>query len=508
MLPLSHTIRRPGRYLLPLLLLALALRLAFLGQKPFWSDEGVGWWMALGEVTRDAPRIYPWAFGWAPGLLGWHEAAGRLPSVLAGVLLVAVIYALGKALSGPRTGLYAAALATVSAYLVPMSQEMRLYSLLGLEIAVALWAFLRMEEGKGGWGAWLVLLAAGVAGQYTHCFFLAVLGYLGAAGFLKAGWRNWRAWGKYALLLAAVALAALPEMQLSAGVAQARPHLLASDLAHLGTNAGRVVRSYFAFHFGSYLTNLPGGLKAYLGSHPLYLAGAAAMALTGMVAIFCTLWTAASLAGGRSFRAWAVRLLLGMLVLFTLIFLAVDVSTAAHLVFVYVPFLLLTALFLSVSQGRYGKAGLGLLALLSVVSLAAHYRSPQFPHERADWRAAGRLLQSQWQPGDALFMLRARDAWYTLKFYYPDLTEEALYQPRHDSVSAGAAERSARWAQYQRTRRFDDLLRDHPRVWVLESDAGWDPPGPAQSWDFGPNLQVHRLERSDSRVLSAAETAP
>ena len=110
-------------WLILILFMAAILRLLLLGDKPFWADEGIAWWMALGEIEHDAPAIYRYAFGWAAQLFGWNEFAGRLPSALFGVLSVAVIYAIGKTVFNHRFGLSAAVLASISAYLIPLSQE-------------------------------------------------------------------------------------------------------------------------------------------------------------------------------------------------------------------------------------------------------------------------------------------------------------------------------------------------------------------------------------------------
>jgi 4-amino-4-deoxy-L-arabinose transferase-like glycosyltransferase len=479
--------------------MGVILRLLLLRDKSLWADEGVGWWMALGEIEHDAPAIYRYAFGWAVQLFGWNEFASRLPSALFGVLSVAVIYAIGKSVFDRRFGLYAAALSSISAYLIPLSQELRIYSLLGLELWLVLWCFLmilRDEQAHIGW--WIGFLLVGIAGQYTHCFFIFVLLYLGAVLIFIRGW-EWRPHHfKYLAVIVIVLLLALPEVLNTLTVASERRIIYAGDLSHLKMSVFRVLRAYFGFLFGDYLTNLPGTIIPYLKIHPIRLATGLAMTGTWIALGFLASKQSLRMARRGDFQALGVRIFIGMMGVFTLLFVVIDVSTSGHLIFVYVPFVFLLATF----WRRHGALTMiitSLFLVLTATSLIAHYTSPTFVHERADWRAAGTLLKQKLESTDTVLLLRGRDAYYTLKFYFPGMKCDLYYQPRHDPALLESEKLMNWWAQASFDEKVSSLLGDHTRVWVLESELAWNPGEglddcAIQRWDFGYNLQVHLVE--------------
>lgn len=486
--------------MIAILSIGVVLRLLLLGDKPFWADEGVGWWMALGEIEHDAPAIYGYAFGWAAQLFGWNEFAGRLPSVLFGVLSVAVIYAIGKSVFNRRFGLYAAALASISAYLIPLSQEMRIYSLLGLEMWLALWFFLmilRDERAHTGW--WTGLLLVGIAGQYTHCFFIFVLIYLGAVLIVVRGW-GWRSHQiKYLAVIIAVLLLALPELLNTFSAAGERRTLFAADFYHLKMNALRVILSYFCFLFGDYLTNLPGTIIPYLKVHSFRLVTGLAMTGAWIALGFLASKQSLRMARRGDFQALVVRIFIGMLAVFTLLFVVIDVSTSGHLIFVYVPFVFLLATFWTRRHGALKMVITVLFLVLTSTALVTHYTSSTFACERADWRAAGDLLERRLETDDAVLILRARNAYYTLKFYLPEMKGDLYYQPRHDPALSENEELMDWWVQTSFDEKVSSLLGDHSRVWVVESELAWEPGEglddcAIQRWDFGYNLQVHLVE--------------
>lgn len=82
-------------------------------------------------------------------VVGPLDLAARLPSVLAGLLLVVVLYLYGRSLAGPLAGLAAAFLAATSVPLVAWSREAWLYALFLLLWMAALYLFDRaVAEGS------------------------------------------------------------------------------------------------------------------------------------------------------------------------------------------------------------------------------------------------------------------------------------------------------------------------------------------------------------------------
>jgi hypothetical protein len=149
-----------------LMVLALGLRLAFLGQ-PMRYDEAITY-----NEFASRPLYYGLSFYPEPNnhllntllvyvssqVLGGEPWALRLPALVAGVLLAPATYALGWLLRGRAAGLLAASLVASSSYLIEYSTNARGYSMQALAFAVAfclaIWA--------ARWGSATALLLAAV----------------------------------------------------------------------------------------------------------------------------------------------------------------------------------------------------------------------------------------------------------------------------------------------------------------------------------------------------------
>ena len=137
--------------------LATALRFYHLGGQSLWADEGNSAVMAtrsFAEITTNAandihPPLYYWLLRLWTQFAGVSEVGLRSLSALLGVLLVFATIGLGLRMGGVGIGLLAGLLAAVSPFQVYYSQEARMYMLLALEAAGAVygfWALLRHEE--------------------------------------------------------------------------------------------------------------------------------------------------------------------------------------------------------------------------------------------------------------------------------------------------------------------------------------------------------------------------
>lgn len=114
------------------------LRLATLGRQSIWLDEAVSYWTVnrpFGELlaylsggfrTLYFLLLYPMA------ALGGDEWMLRLPSALAGIASIFLVWAIGRELFDERTGLLAALFVVLSPLHVWYSQEARFYALVGL----------------------------------------------------------------------------------------------------------------------------------------------------------------------------------------------------------------------------------------------------------------------------------------------------------------------------------------------------------------------------------------
>jgi 4-amino-4-deoxy-L-arabinose transferase-like glycosyltransferase len=215
---LSCLVRRVGTPLALVLLavLALMLRLRSLETAGILDiDEARLTLAAQGVATHGWPvfpsgKLYTRglleSFLMAPSvaLLAPVELAARLPSVLAGVALVVVVYLYGRRLAGSGAGLVAAALVVTSVPLIAQSREAWFYAIFTLCWMVAL---LLLDRAVAS-GSYRALLAGATAVGLTflaHEFAIALLPGFGLALlFWRAACQPLRA--RLRLLL----LAALP----------------------------------------------------------------------------------------------------------------------------------------------------------------------------------------------------------------------------------------------------------------------------------------------------------
>lgn len=123
---------RLDRALLALLALAGALRLFRIGSQSLWIDEVLSVNVARGILHSGSGHAFfnphgpIFFYALAPLLrLGSGEWLLRLPSAIAGIALVWVMYLLGKEIDGRRLGLMAGFLAAISPFSVWYSQEVR-----------------------------------------------------------------------------------------------------------------------------------------------------------------------------------------------------------------------------------------------------------------------------------------------------------------------------------------------------------------------------------------------
>lgn len=205
-----------------ILLVALGLRLYHLDAQSLWNDEGTSVALAqrdLVTIARHAsydihPPLYYWLLhGWT-SVAGTSEVAARSLSVVAGVALVAGVWALGRRLAGPSAAAVAALLAAVAPFQVYYSQEARMYIWAALFGLLATVAFERMfgrcavpplphprprvpgrgrggAAGRGGVAQAAVYVVVAVAAVYSH--------YLGATVLVAhnlafVAWWAWQ-WG-------------------------------------------------------------------------------------------------------------------------------------------------------------------------------------------------------------------------------------------------------------------------------------------------------------------------
>jgi mannosyltransferase len=167
-----------------LILLAAVLRLATLTEQGFWYDEAftpvhvlhAGLSATLKAVvhSENTPPLW-YLLAWVDGrLFGDGALALRLPSALAGIATVPVVWAIGQELSGRRAGLIGAAIVAVNPLFVWYSQEARAYGLFVFFAALAMLCFVRLlRVPSARRAAWFAL--SGALALLTHYFAVYLL---------------------------------------------------------------------------------------------------------------------------------------------------------------------------------------------------------------------------------------------------------------------------------------------------------------------------------------------
>jgi len=203
-------------WLTAILMLGWALRTHDLETRSLWEDEG--WTMLLSagpgldDVVRTLahdqhPPLYFMLLRLWRTLAGESEFAGRYLGVLAGVVAVAGIYQLGRALFSPLAGLLAALVLALADLPIDLAQEVRHYSLLLAFVVLSSAAYARWwrHPARGNRAGYVL---ASLAMLYTHYLGVYILAV--QALHLLVARRPWRRLAEGALLIGAVGLGFVP----------------------------------------------------------------------------------------------------------------------------------------------------------------------------------------------------------------------------------------------------------------------------------------------------------
>jgi uncharacterized membrane protein len=164
-------------------LVGLALRLAV--PRGIWLDEAISIHQArlsLHDMFRALyfgdrqPPLYDLVLWLTIRAFGHGEFAVRLPTLVAGTLVIPVLYELGRELYDRRTGLVAAGFAAISPLLVWYSQEVRMYTFVALFGLLALLTQLRVIRNGTmvNWAAYILATAALLWSHYFGVLLIAV----------------------------------------------------------------------------------------------------------------------------------------------------------------------------------------------------------------------------------------------------------------------------------------------------------------------------------------------
>ncbi len=300
------------------LLLTTWLRFYRIDHQSYWNDEG----NSLGLARRDVATIVRSAAadihppGYYLALKAWSALAGNSElalrgfSALAGIVLAALLYRLGKEYFGPWAGLAAALVGASNPFLIYYAQEARMYALLATLGAASFLLFslwLRSSRPPapplGDWRLGLAFSLVTAAGLFTHYAFgfIVLAQNVAALGGLLAH-RGARSQPARTGRQRATPHRSRPEPPLP-GAAAARPAWQMRFLAWVG---------WQALALALYLPWLPTALRqltTWPAEREFQTAGAALVELGRYLVFGRTLPTAAALAG---LAGAAVVLLFGL----------------------------------------------------------------------------------------------------------------------------------------------------------------------------------------------------
>jgi 4-amino-4-deoxy-L-arabinose transferase-like glycosyltransferase len=366
----------PRRELLALAgitVLAAVLRFATLDVQSFWFDEAAtvgvldrsfgGMLDAIPRGESTPPLYYVLAWLWSRPF-GLGEVGLRSLSALLGTLTVPVAFAAARELCGSRVGLWVAALAAVSPFLVWYSQEARSYALLVLLGALAVWLFARLlrEGGARNAALWALVAALALATHYFALFLIAPM----ALWLLLHAPRRLAVPAVGAVGLAGVAL-------LPIALDQQRAELAGFiDDGSLAVRAAQVVKQ-LALGFDSPV-------------EPLTAAIAVAIVAAGV-------GLALRLARDRAGIRIAVALGAAAIVLPVLLALVgTDYVLTRNVILAWLPLAIVVVAGLT-ALGRTQRAGTAALGVLAALGLTSTVGVPLVGEwQREDWRAAASAI--------------------------------------------------------------------------------------------------------------------
>jgi mannosyltransferase len=420
-----------------LLITALAAFLRFfrLDYQSLWYDE------AYTASVTDPARVglsYIWSSGpvaympplhhtlvYLSRLVGTGEVSLRLPSVLAGILTVVLIYLTAKYCFNRRVAAIASLIATVSTFHVYYSQEARAYALLMLlSIASTYFLVRALREKRQVW--WLLYMASSAMGLYTHLYMAFLV--MAQNAYLLLAWEKRRISGR-AWILSQIVPFLLFSPWLITYALFYMDILLGATGAH-----GRAIRDLQVPPFDvTILTQTVGMTFAAMFDitrvfpldilSPAWQAGAMwlqeavpRLAVPYLLFSAIALWRLRYHTATRDYGILIALLFLLPLLLMLLISFAIPILNPRHFSFAYPYFCIFLALGVDTLRKAWVKMFLliGIIAV-NAVGLANYYDNPLV--QREPWREVASLLEQNARPTDVVFVC-CSEAEIALDYYY------------------------------------------------------------------------------------------
>ncbi|MBK8837056.1 MAG: glycosyltransferase family 39 protein [Anaerolineae bacterium] len=436
-----------GRYGLRAALLfgAFGLRALQNGRESLWRDEidsirfALAPWPApleaFAKAGENGPLYHLILRGWL-SLGGTSDLALRLFSTLCGMLLLAVIYALGRRLLGPRAAGWATAFAALSPALVWYAGEGKMYALQPLLITLALLAVARRR--------WIWFGLAALAAMYVHVLsplFLPVAVVLVWATRRPGERFPWAALAAGAAVALPLAIPLLPVV------------LRGADFGHPVVAIDGVVSRLLS-------------LWAFGVARPSDVGLPDALAdIAGLIAAGLAAWGAARLASrpATALLAW-MAIPAGLLMLLSS---RVPLFEPRYLLWAAPALYLLLGALLAGLRGPIRAILAGALGLIACAGLYAQAAAPIRP----DLRGAAALARDGHKPNDAIVYVMPY-ARYAIDHYLGDLPRTDV-DGGYTNGGLGPVRDSPLPAAVLRA----------PQIWLIETEAWqWDVDGLNRAW--------------------------
>jgi hypothetical protein len=341
------------------------------------------------EIT---PPLY-FVASWLTVHLGHTPELLRLPSLLAGTLSIPMIYLLGLRTVGRRRALLAAAITTVSPFMVYYSTEARAYGVMMLLVMGSTLAMLlAIDTGRRRW--WVGYAACACLAFWTHYTCLFVL----SAQLLWALWAHPEARRPALLATVGAAIGVLPWLPGLINELNSPTVKILSDLSPFSVHAVWVILGHLTM---GYPYSALAGLTQVPGRPALVLLGAAVVLAAAGIA-YRWVWQRP---GAPTFRRDDRLLLLVGLLLATPVAEALISSVSTHIFGLRnlagsFPALVLVFSAIVLAAGSWGGIVAGAMV---VVGLALGVqRMVVGSYQRPDYQAAASFVDGAARPGDII----------------------------------------------------------------------------------------------------------
>ncbi|MGI8903589.1 MAG: glycosyltransferase family 39 protein [Solirubrobacteraceae bacterium] len=443
----STSVSRPAErvgwpLLVSVLVLAAVNFLWQLGSSSLFEDEVLSWHPAVlslhglyenikaGELAP--PGYYFLLHEWIGQVHSQREWVMRLPSVLAGVALVAAVYWLATLVADRGTALLAAFGAALSPMVLGFAQEARAYIFAVLLVTVGVAALLEARRRSGGWPRMLWLIAAAAAS--VGAFWMHYTADLVLAPALI--WFVWRPGASTRGRIVLPAVCAVADLVLAP--------LLVHQLGR-GNQAGIAASATLTFDHAAAVIAAPFSGRVISVS---------AWVLIGALVVLVTLAISALRVRSPRFRLLGEIVLpaavIPIVALFAITIFSSSPVLLARYASVAAPFLLILIAFAILHESRLVGVPVAIAALIAGIGETAHTHSDSGAYPNT--RAAIANIAAKGHPGD-----------FILAGGYPALPGALDYYLGRDELGLPVIYPN------RTSTLLPALVHGHHRMWLLSS---------------------------------------